>query len=135
MTSRKILYSAAASLTVLFTSTAAAPGNIPDLAAVDQLNKGGWTLTVRDGRLPDRKICLGDPKMLLQVEHGNANCSYYVIANTPDRLRVSYKCGSLGNGVTEVRRESNSLVQVESQGIVNGSPFAFNAEARHSGAC
>ena len=61
------------------------------------------------------------------------------MSNTPYMLpkaRTGYRLGN-GNGYgrTNLRREISRLVQIESQGIVDGLPFQFAAEARRVGAC
>jgi hypothetical protein len=43
--------------------------------------------------------------------------------------------GGQGYGRTQIRRETDGLVQIDSQGIVNGLPFAFSAEGRRTGDC
>ncbi len=92
-------------------------------------------LSERGETTASKKLCLGDPKLLLQIQHGSANCSRYIIEDTPKTLRVSYKCGNLGHGVTQIKRESSGLVQIHSQGIANGSPFSFALEGRRTGPC
>ncbi len=119
----------------LFALSIAAPAQTPGLALLEGLQLGEWTLTPRGSREPGERVCLGDPKLLLQIQHGSASCSRYVIENSPKKLRVSYKCGELGHGVTEIKRESSSLVQIHSQGIENNAPFSFSLEGRRTGSC
>ena len=40
-----------------------------------------------------------------------------------------------GYGRTHIRKETNALVQIDSQGIAGGKPFQFTAEARQTGRC
>jgi hypothetical protein len=58
-----------------------------------------------------------------------------VIDDTPNEMTVQYTCPGNGYGRTHIRRESDHLVQIDSQGIEDGLPFAFTAEARWAGAC
>ncbi len=113
----------------------AAPAQTPAMIVLDGLMPGEWTLKERGESGPGQKICLGNPDLLLQIEHANTTCKRYVIENEPKKLRVSYKCGSAGHGVTEIKRESSSLVQIYSQGIRNNAPFSFNREGRRTGSC
>lgn len=113
----------------------AAPAQTPGMDLLDGLAAGEWTLKEHGSREPGQKICLGNPELLLQIQHGNATCSRYVIENGPRKLRVSYKCGRAGQGVTEIKLESSSLVQISSQGISNNAPFSFNLEGRRTGSC
>jgi len=105
------------------------------LAVLDGLQKGEWSLRERGAPNGGEKICLGDPLKLTQIQHGSASCSRYIIENTPKSLRISYKCGNLGHGVTTIRRESSGLVQIQSQGIASNAPFSFTVEARRTGSC
>jgi len=123
------------SAAALFAFSGAAPAQAPGLAVFDGLQKGGWTLKAQGSTDAGKRVCLGDPGLLIQIQHGNATCSRYVIENTPKSLRVSYKCGNLGHGVTTIRRESSSVVQIHSQGIANNAPFSFSVEGRRTGAC
>jgi hypothetical protein len=48
---------------------------------------------------------------------------------------VQYTCRGRGYGRTHIRRETSRLVQIDTQGIADGRPFAFAAEARRVGDC
>jgi hypothetical protein len=50
-------------------------------------------------------------------------------------VTVHYTCPGAGYGRTQIRLESAQLVQVDSQGIAQGFPFDFTAEARRVGSC
>jgi hypothetical protein len=113
----------------------AAPAQTPSMAVLDGLTRGEWTLKEHGSREAGQKVCLGNPERLLQIEHANATCSRYVIENSPRKLRVSYKCGRSGQGVTEIKLESSSLVQISSQGIRNNAPFSLHMEGRRTGGC
>jgi len=89
-----------ASAILFFAFSVAAPAQAPGMAVLNDLQKGMWTLKPRGSSEPGKKVCLGDPISLIQIQHGSANCSRYIIENQPDNLRVSYKCGNLGGGVT-----------------------------------
>lgn len=104
------------------------------LAMLGRLTKGEWTIKHRDGS-PDRKICVRSGQELIQLRHPNTGCSQFVIEDAAAKVTVQYTCPSNGFGRTNVRRETSSLVQIESQGIAGGLPFQFTAEARHTGRC
>ena len=114
----------------------AAPGLAQNstLAMLAGLNKGEWTLTFRDGT-PARQICLRNGSELIQLQHSAQNCSRFVIEDNATEVTVQYTCRGNGYGRTTVRRETGALVQVESQGIVDGRPFDLSAEARRTGSC
>lgn len=132
VTLMKTISSAAA---VLLTFAASAPAQAPELGLLDGLQKGEWTLKPRGSAGEGQKVCLGDPKVLLQIRHREESCSRYVIQDTPGSIRVSYKCGGADHGVTTIRRESSQLVQIQSQGIEGNAPFSFSVEARRTGSC
>ena len=113
----------------------ATAADAPSLAALDRLQPGKWALSSREGDFAARSICLGDPKMLLQVKRPTRSCSQFVISNEPGSATVSYTCGRAGSGRTTLRVETPRLVQVDTQGLVDGSPFDLSIEARHVGEC
>lgn len=115
---------------------AATAADAPPLAALGQLQPGKWTLTSREGDFPARSICIGDPRLLLQVRQPvTATCTRFVIANDPNVSTVHYTCPGSGSGRTTVRVETPRLAQVSTQGLVNGTPFDLNLEARRTGEC
>lgn len=103
-------------------------------AVFDGLQKGEWSVRFRDGSAA-RKLCIRSGNELVQLRHEERNCSQFVVEDTPGEATVQYTCRGNGYGRTNVRRETASLVQIESQGIVDGSPFQFQAEARRTGNC
>lgn len=108
------------------------------MTALRQLEKGQWELRERGARQPSarpHRVCVGDPSQLLQVKHGDGGCSRFVIADTADHAVVSYQCEGRGNGRTDLRVETPRLVQIDSQGVANGAPFAVSIEGRRTGDC
>ncbi len=114
----------------------AVPGTAqaPELAMLDGLTKGEWTIRSRDGKL-NRRVCVETGRELIQLRHKGPNCSRYVVDDGAKKVTVHYTCKGNGYGRTSIRRETSSLVQLESQGIVGGLPFQFGAEARRTGSC
>ncbi|WP_373491253.1 DUF3617 domain-containing protein [Parasphingorhabdus sp.] len=131
----KLVKIISASAAVLTGFAISAPAQTPDLALLGGLAQGEWTLKERGASASSTKVCLGNPELLLQIQHRNATCTRYVIENSPTKLRVSYKCGGAGHGVTEIKRESGNLVQISTQGISNNAPFSFKLEGRRTGSC
>jgi hypothetical protein len=111
---------------------AAAQG--PSLAMLSGLDDGQWEVRYRDGSAP-RKLCVRSGLELIQLQHADSACSRFVVEDGATAVTVQYTCRGNGYGRTSVRRESNSLVQIDSQGIAGGLPFQFSAEARKVGAC
>ena len=107
-------------------------GKLPALA---RLEPGLWQLRNLDDSRPLPSICLGDPNLLMQVQHRNSPCSRLVIATDPRGATVQYTCPAGGFGRTSIRVETPRLAQIDTQGIVDNSPFGYRAEARRVGAC
>lgn len=112
-----------------------ASGQKQSLAMLDQLDHGGWELRERGGDGTVRNICLDSGRKLIQLRHPGVACSSIVIQDRPDEVTVQYTCRGQGYGRTHIRRETNTLIQLDSQGLVNGLPFSFTAEGRKVGAC
>ena len=104
------------------------------LEMLQNLTKGEWTVKFRDGSA-DAKICVKTGQELLQIKHEQPNCSRFVVEDGPAKVTVQYTCPGNGYGRTDIRRETASLVQIESQGIASGLPFELVAEARRTGPC
>ena len=104
------------------------------LAMLDSLDRGNWELRYRDGSTP-RKICLRSGRELIQLRHSDKGCNRFVVEDGNAEVTVQYTCRGNGYGRTNIRKENSGLVQVDSQGIVDGRPFQFSAEARRTGSC
>ena len=109
-------------------------GTAAELGMLDSLNKGAWNLRIRDDG-SEQRICVRDGRELIQIRHRQAGCSRFVVQDNADQVVVQYTCRGNGYGRTSLRREGNGLVQVQSQGIIDGAPFSISGEARHSGSC
>ncbi|MEH6791932.1 DUF3617 domain-containing protein [Parasphingorhabdus sp.] len=131
----KLIKFVSATAAVLSGFAIAAPAQTPGMLLLNGLSSGEWTLRERGANEPGQKICLGNPELLLQIQHGGSACTRYVIENSPNKLRVSYKCGRSGQGVTEIKKESSSLIQISTQGIRNNAPFSLQMEGRRTGSC
>lgn len=115
---------------------AAAPAAAPrPIKALSALQPGQWEIRSRDNPEANRSFCMSDAKVLLQLRHPNNVCSRFVISDDGRAATVQYSCAANGNGRTSVRVETPRLVQIETQGIADQSPFAFTAEARRVGEC
>jgi len=99
-----------------------------------RLESGQWELRAQGGRRL-LAICLGNPILLAQPRHGAAACSRDVVAADENSITVNYSCPGVGRGRTTIRFETPRLVQIDSQGLDRGAPFALRAEARRTGAC
>lgn len=104
------------------------------LAMLDSLDRGGWELRYRDGS-PARKICVRNGREFIQLRHAQSGCKRFVVEDAQSQVTVQYTCTGDGYGRTNIRKESAALIQIQSQGIENGRPFQFTAEARRTGGC
>lgn len=111
-----------------------ATAQAPSLAMLSGLDDGQWEVRFRDGA-PARRVCVRSGLELTQLQHPDAGCNRFVVEDGASVVTVQYTCRGNGYGRTSVRRESASLVQIDSQGIAGGLPFQFSAEARRIGAC
>jgi len=128
-TLRQLSFAAAA-----LAATVPAAAQAPELAMLDNLNRGNWDLRLRGGE-PDTSICVRSGRELIQLRHNQAGCSRYVVQDEPNEVTVQYTCRGDGYGRTTIRREGNGLVQIRSQGIKGGTPFSIQGEARQHGGC
>ena len=122
------------SIGALIPPTGAAWADPPSLAALDRLERGEWELRFRPGN-ERKRICVRHGREFIQLRHPLPGCQRFVVEDLADRVTVQYTCRGHGFGRTHIWRESGQLVQIESQGIVDGQPFQFSAEARRVGNC
>jgi hypothetical protein len=106
-----------------------------DMALLDSLDRGMWQLRPTGGSVPTAKICLGKSESLLQIQHSGVACDQYVVRSSANSLTVSYSCPGHGQGMTVIRKETNRIIHIQSQGIENNAPFSFSAEGRRTGPC
>jgi hypothetical protein len=120
-----------------FLAGTAAPalGQRPALAMLSQLEAGRWEVRMRDTAGSVQRICLPNQQRLIQLRHPETPCDRLIVEDGASEVTVQYTCRGRGFGRTHIRRESNRLVQIDTQGIADGLPFAFAAEARRIGDC
>jgi len=116
-------------------ATAGAAKSGGDMALLDSLDRGNWQLRSTGGSVPTAKTCLGISQNLTQIQHSGLACEQYVLRSSPDSLTVSYTCAGHGQGLTIIRKETNRIIHIQSQGIRNNAPFSFSAEGRRTGPC
>lgn len=112
---------------------ALSPAGAP--AALVGLEPGQWDLRSRDSREAPLRICVREGQNLVQLRHQGQSCRRFVVEDLSDRASVSYSCPGTGHGLTVVRVETPRLVQIDSQGVADGAPFALDLEGRRTGAC
>lgn len=116
-------------------ATPALTAQRPSLAMLDHLQPGQWEVRDRDLAGGRSRVCIDTGRRLIQIRHMREACRSFTVEDTADAVTVHYTCPGNGYGQTSVRYESAQLVQLETQGIAQGLPFNFRAEARRVGAC
>ena len=104
------------------------------LSMLGGLDRGNWEVRNRDGGTV-RNICVRNGQEFIQLRHVGSQCNRFVVEDGKQQVTVQYTCKGNGYGRTNIRRESDQLVQIDSQGISSGRPFQFSAEARYTGRC
>ncbi len=106
------------------------------MAMLNAAEAGRWELRdVRQNEILHASVCVGNPVLLTQPQHGTAACSHTVISSSPRQLTVQYSCPGTGSGRTTLRLETPRLLRVQSQGMFRGAPFNFDAQARRVASC
>ena len=59
----------------------------------------------------------------------------FALRAPPGQTTVQYTCRGRGYGRTHLRFETARLLQFDTQGVLDGIPFAMTAEARRIGDC
>jgi hypothetical protein len=121
------------SVLLLLSIGAAWPAASQAPGPLDAVERGQWEL--RSGGSPVAAVCLGDPLLLAQPQHGPQPCTREIISSDARAVTVNYVCPGMGRGRTTLRVETPRLIQVDSQGLHNGAPFALRAQARRTGPC
>ena len=114
--------------------TGAAAAVESELPVLGRLEAGLWQLRSLDNGRTLAAICLGDRTQLVQPRHRGIACSRSVVSRAQDAVEIRYNCPS-AFGQTAIRVETPRLARIESQGVDNGVPFGFRAEARRVGNC
>lgn len=128
---RRTLFQAGALLLVAAPAFALAPSALPLLSSIEG---GRWLVHSSEGGSGERTICLGDAMALAQIEHGGG-CSSEILASDVHGGTVRYNCQGRGFGQTQLRVETPRLVSIDTQGLIEGRPFAYRAQARRIGSC
>ena len=112
-----------------------APVRAPGLMALSGLEPGQWELREHGSKAPPRRICIGDPAQLLQVQHPGATCRLFVVTDAANHAVVTYQCTDSGAGRTDLRVETSRLIQIDAQGVADSAPFSLSLEGRKTGEC
>jgi hypothetical protein len=117
---------------VLAYAPVASPVSASDL--LPRLERGRWAVRNADTGA-ERSLCLGPSSALVQLEHRGLSCPHEVLARDGSGATVSYTCRARGFGHTRLRIETTRLLQIETQGMIDGRPFDYRAVATKTGTC
>ena len=104
-------------------------------AALAQAAPGLWEVSGVPGTKKPILQCVGDLLALAQFEHRNESCSRRVIRDAASSTTVEYNCPGGGFGRTEVGVVTPRSLRLDTQGIADGLPFHYVAQARRVGDC
>src|SRR3954471_21062041 len=99
-----------------------------------QVEPGQWGLRGQSGGAIGA-FSLGDPLLLAHPVRTPQPCTSQIVSSDAHVVTVNYVCPGMGRGRTLIRVETPRLVQIASQGLSNGAPFALRAQARRTGPC
>ncbi|AJP70901.1 DUF3617 domain-containing protein [Sphingomonas hengshuiensis] len=126
----------AGALLVVSAAGAARPAPVAQQAvpaAMSKIALGQWELKARDAG--SRTLCLTHRATLIQLVHGTAQCSQVVMESSPNSATVRYSCPGRGQGRTTIIVETPQLINIDTQGVIDGEPFTAQFEGRRVGAC
>ncbi|MEH3038825.1 MAG: hypothetical protein PGN21_01960 [Sphingomonas paucimobilis] len=119
-----------------FASAAVAqPAAAPTLQAMRSVAPGNWSLRSPGSAEAARESCVADTAVLFRLRLRAAQCSRFVIEDTPRIATVHYTCPGAGHVRTTIHVDTPRALRIESEGIVDGMPFADAFEARRVGTC
>lgn len=114
---------------------AAGPTYGVEVASVlTSLKQGVWELRQRGGT-GSQRLCITDRAAFIQLKHPGRACDRITLEQNKSSIIVQYTCKGSGFGRTQLRMETPQLVQLETQGVADGFPYEFSAEARWVGEC
>ena len=103
--------------------------------ALSSVLPGLWEVSARADGHDARRICLSDPRLLMQWQHRTINCGQRLLANGPSSAVIDYNCGPAGFGHSRLTLLTPRTLRVETQGIADNYPFEQVLHARRVGDC
>lgn len=109
--------------------------SLPALEVLKGFAPGAWTVVPVGGGGSSRSLCLADPGMMLTGGREAGRCRFVVHDDGPDKAAVTWRCGPVLSGRTDLVRATGELFTVRVQGLEGGRPFAAREEWRRTGSC
>ncbi|MGT2515419.1 DUF3617 domain-containing protein [Sphingomonas panni] len=120
---------------VVGSAAVAQPAGAPTLQAMRSVAPGVWALRSTGSPEAARDSCVADTAVLFRLRLRAAECSRFVIEDTPRIATVHYTCPGAGHVRTTIHVDTPRALRIESEGIVDGMPFADAYEARRLRNC
>ncbi|PXA97876.1 hypothetical protein DMC47_11520 [Nostoc sp. 3335mG] len=125
----------AAAFALVGGAAVAQPAAAPTLTAMRAVAPGNWSLRVLGSAEAPRTSCVTDTSTFLRLKLRTAQCSRFVIEDSPRIATVHYTCPGIGHVRTTIHVDTPRALRIESEGIADGMPFADAYEARRIGNC
>lgn len=103
--------------------------------ALSQTAPGLWEVSGVPGMKAPVRQCFSDVLALAQFEHRKQNCALRVIRDGASVTTVDYNCPDGGFGRSEISPVTPRSLRIDTQGISDGLPFHYVAQARRVGEC
>ena len=103
--------------------------------ALSHAAPGVWEVTGVPGAKAPFRQCIGNVLALAQFEHRKLSCSRTVVRDGPSAAIIEYSCPGGGFGRTEIDLVTPRSLRIDTQGISEGLPFHYVAQARRVGDC
>lgn len=116
-------------------AAAAQPAAAPTLQAMRSVSPGAWSLRSPGSAEAARESCVADTAVLFRLRLRASQCSRFVIEDTPRIATVHYTCPGAGHVRSTIHVDTPRVLRIESEGIIDGMPFADAFEARRLGNC
>ena len=104
-------------------------------AALAQAAPGLWEVAGVPGSKAPIRQCIADPLTLAQFEHRAKSCTRTIIRDTASLAVVEYSCPHGGFGRSEIGLVTPRSLRIDTQGISDGLPFHYVAQARRVADC
>ncbi len=103
--------------------------------ALAQSSGGMWEVSGVPGAKVPARLCVADPTALAQFEHRGRFCTRIIISDNPPATVIHYTCPAAGFGRSKMTAITPRSIRIETQGIAEGLPFNYVAQARRVGDC
>jgi hypothetical protein len=103
--------------------------------ALAQTAPGLWEVSGIPGMKAPARQCVSEVLALGQFEHRKQSCTRRVIRDAATVTTIEYSCPDGGFGRSEIGLVTPRSLRIDTQGISDGLPFHYVAQARRVGDC